>query len=122
MEFVITLFWFVRALALRELGMCAHFQYLKNVSIVGPGIKLYVFLAVLKQFDLLTCKHTNLVAYVCQKGTMISHVLKPVVLGRQEIRGGCWKVKVAGRLLGAYLEKEATLGKISTKNIFIEVS
>lgn len=71
---------------------------------------------------LLTCKHTNLAAYVCQKETVISHVLKPVVLGRQEIRGGSWKVKVAGRLLGAYLEKEATLGKISTKNIFIEVS
>lgn len=62
----ITLFWFVGVLALRELGIYAHLQCQKNVSIVGSGIKLYVFLAVLKQFDLLTYKHTNLVAYVCQ--------------------------------------------------------
>lgn len=29
------------------------------------------------------------------------------VLGKQESRGSCWKAKVVGRLLGAYLEKEA---------------
>ena len=50
---------------------------------------------------------------------MISRALKCVVLGRQEIRGGCLKVKVVGKTSGSLPRERSNL---RTKNIIFEAS